>query len=239
MNIKDTVDKWFEETKKLFDNLPNPTSKVNKLCLGTFRSVGIYLNASCILQEKGLYYPATALIRITSDLLIKFLWCLQGANDKEIEERIVRWEQTTFKEQKRFLSELKEVASDTEKKIYEKGIDDLDKKINNGVKGMRNTRQIFKECKSMFSSVDIYAKAYQQYNQAVHIDIGVIDKIANSTLSENGCDKDVVFSQTDVNGINKTCLIFLYMLLIKMYEHYSWDVTSIKNEAKLKLTNIN
>ena len=106
----------------------------------------------------------TALIRITSDLLIKFLWCLQGANDKEIEERIVRWEQTTFKEQKRFLSELKEVASDTEKKIYEKGIDDLDKKINNGVKGMRNTRQIFKECKSMFSSVDIYAKAYQQYN---------------------------------------------------------------------------
>lgn len=230
MNIEDTVDKWFEEAKKLFDNLPNPTSKVNKFCLGTFRSVGIYLNASCILQERELYYPAMALIRITSDLLIKFLWCLQGVNDKAIEERIVRWEKTTFKEQKRFLSELKEVASGTEKKMYEKGIDDLDKKINNGVKEMPNTRQIFKECKKLFSTVDIYPKAYQQYNQTVHIDVDVLDKIMNSPLSKDGCDKDIVCSKTDIEGINKTCLIFLYMLLIKIYEHYSWDATSIKKE---------
>ncbi len=229
MEIDRIINRWFEETKKLLDGLPNRQSEVDGFCLGILHTVVIYLNASSILQEKDFNFPAMAILRIVSDLVIKFLWCLQGIKDNEIEIRIKRWEKKTFKEQRRLLSELKELFPSDAKETFEKTINEFDKRINNTLKEMPNTRQLFKDNKNLFLA-DVYALAYKQFNSAVHIDTDVVKKVLMSPLRKNGCDRDILLSTKDTNNIRIFRLSLLYMILIIMYKHYSWDTISIEKE---------
>jgi len=225
--INDAISRWFDETRKRLDALPNRQSEIEGFCLGILHTVVIYLNASRVLQENGFNFPAMALIRITSDVVSKFLWCLQSVSDSEIENRIQRWEKKTFAEQKRLLNNLKDVVLPTEP--LEKVISDLDKKADNHLKEMPNTRKLFQDIKNLFS-LDIYALAYLQFNSAVHIDTDLVNKVLMSPLRRNGCDKDILLHEKDVDSLRIVRLSFFYMTLIVIYKYYSWDSGSLTNE---------
>lgn len=229
MEIDKTINNWFEKTKKQLDSLPNQQSEVEGFCLGILHIVMVYLNGARLLQREGLNFPAMALLRVVSDVVIKFLWCLQGVKNSEIEMKIKRWEKKTFSEQKRLLSELRELVPDSIKKVFEKTINELDKKINKKLKEMPNTRQLFKENSNLFLA-DVYALAYQQFNSAVHMDSDVLKKILMSPLRKSGCKKDIHLTTQDSNNLIIYRLSLMYMILIMMYKHYSWDSTSIEKE---------
>lgn len=232
MEIEKTINKWFEITKEQLDSLPNQQSEIEGFCLGILHTVMIYLNGARLLQEKRLNFPAMALLRIVSDMVIKFLWCLQGVKDSGIETRIKRWEKRTFKEQKRLLSELKELVPDSIKKVFEKTINDLDKKTNNQLREMPNTRQLFKENSNLFL-MDVYAQTYQQFNSAVHIDTDILKKVLMSPLRKYGCSEDIQLTPQDTNNLKIFRLSLLYMVLIMIYRYYSWDLTQVEKEYNL------
>ena len=108
MEIDETINKWFEETQGKLAKAKSSSDIVDDFCRRVFAVLKTYCDATLLLlrPEIELRLPAMANLRIMSELVIKFLWCLNVQKNKEIEERIKRWEKTGAKNRRKLVEEI-------------------------------------------------------------------------------------------------------------------------------------
>ena len=236
MEIDQTMNRWFEEALTMLHDQSTRQSEIDGFCLGVVVSVKTYLNGTSLLLENDFSFPAMAHLRIVAELIVKFLWCLQGKTDMEIQRRINRWEKTTFRKQKQLLQELVDVIDDNDLKlVFTNIIIKLDSKIkSNKEKEMPNTTGsggLFEKTRNLFQR-NVYPQAYQQFNPAVHIDTDTLKKITASQQSKEGPIKDIKLTQCDKDNLKIFSLSFTYMVLKMLYHHYQKNFGDFEKEYK-------
>ena len=106
MEIDETINKWFEQTQEKLKNTMSSNEDIDNLCCATTAVVKTYLDAVLLQLDNGLLLPSMADLRIISDLINKFLWCMNRPKKEQIKGRLKRWEKSTAKEQKKLLENL-------------------------------------------------------------------------------------------------------------------------------------
>jgi len=213
MKIEERVEKWLEESIRKIRGLKKLTD-IDIFCLNVVIAVRTYLASAFLLLEKSLYYPAMANLRIISDLIVKFLWCLQDNTSGETKRRINRWKKATFHKSKKLLGHLLHVVEgDDLKSILKSDIALLDNRIqsikDDEMPPTTGKGGLFEQIKTikLFSNLptDLYPKSYQQFNSAVHIDTIALEKV------------EVPWNENDVNNSKIYCLYFTYMVVVMLF----------------------
>ena len=97
MRIEETIDRWFEEIKQKLTGGKTCYNQyeldMDSLCLGVIRLVENYVESVLLLLNAEKKLPAKALLRVISDLCIKYIWCLRGyeQNVDEFNKRFEKW----------------------------------------------------------------------------------------------------------------------------------------------------
>jgi len=100
MEIDETINKWFRELQKKLTQVEDDP-EIDSYFRSIYAVFNNYHNATIILLKNDFRLPAMALIRIISELFIKFLWCLHGTtNHQEVKDRIQRWVQSSGNKKK-------------------------------------------------------------------------------------------------------------------------------------------
>lgn len=230
MEIEKTINQWFEEAQYKLENIIISNEDIDNFCCGTTTVVKTYLDAVLLQLDNGLFLPSMADLRIVSDLINKFLWCMNHPDKKQIKGRLRRWEKSAAKEQKKLLENLIPSSCEPFLSVSKNAISQLKKILDrfskDQVKEMPKTGQLFQQNKNLFQT-DIYAQAYQQFNSAVHIDTDVLlRKIATYQKSTGKFVGDIPVSQDDIMNLKMHCLSFAWMQLKMLYRHYSWDFSA-------------
>jgi hypothetical protein len=232
MEIHETINKWFADTEKKIVSL-KASDKIALLCASVTAVVKTYINSILAQLDMGFVLPSVAGLRIVSDLVNKFLWCLNEDNDDKIKDRIKRWEKSTAKENKKLLEGFIKIIDDSQvKSAMQETIAELDHVVaNNRIKEMPPATRLFEENKNLFFD-NVYPQAYQQFNAGVHIDIDILEKIWTLQNQTGKWVGDIQLSPKDIAGLKKHCLSSVWMVLKMLYRYYYWDVAEIDDEYK-------
>ena len=242
MEIDETINKWFEQTQEKLKNTMSSNEDIDNLCCATTAVVKTYLDAVLLQLDNGLSLPSMADLRIISDLINKFLWCMNRPKKEQIKGRLKRWEKSAAKQEKKLLENLipffGEPLLSASKNAISQLKNILDKLDKDQIKEMPQMVQLFQQNKNLFQD-DIYAQAYQQFNSAVHIDTDVLlKKIANSQRNTGKFVGDIPVSQGDIMNLKMHCLSFAWMQLKMLYHHYSWDFSTIDRQYSSQIKRV-
>ena len=119
-----TIKKWFEEVfDKLVDLDDDPF--IDSYVRSTTSILFNYHIATIYLIRKELRLPAMALLRIMTELVMRFIWCFYNTtNYQEVEFKFQRWTKTAGKRKIKLLNDFIESSkmSDETKSKFEKDI---------------------------------------------------------------------------------------------------------------------
>ena len=95
MEFDKTLNKWFEEAQSELAKA-NGSPVINGVCRSVTAVLKRYCDAAIVLLDNDFNLPPMAHLRIMSELVIKFLWCLKEEKSERIEEQIKRWDLTSL-----------------------------------------------------------------------------------------------------------------------------------------------
>ena len=97
IKIEKVINKWFVELGSNLKNIKGDPEIVSYIRSG-FMVFNRYNSASLFLIGNGYKLPASALLRIQSELCIKMLWCFHGTtNYQEVKDKYNRWVKSSGK----------------------------------------------------------------------------------------------------------------------------------------------
>ena len=80
MKTNDVICRWLEEVESILKAVDSD-AEFDSYNRSLFGVLCTYYKATHILLEQNLRLPACANLRIMSELLVKFLWCLHGTTN--------------------------------------------------------------------------------------------------------------------------------------------------------------
>lgn len=220
--IEDTINLWFNRTYDLLDSEKDKkTRAIDGVVFASVQIVDNYIQSAINILNEGKKLPAKALIRITSELIAKVIWCIEGKNSEEVNKRIKQWDKQSLMQEKRLISKFKNSEKENMKKFYDQRIahiNSLSPQVE-GVKKMPSVAAMLED--------ELYANVYVQFNGAIHIDTFVLSESINDnrTLIEYTGD-----TKEDVELLKGCCLSNVYIFFCNIYAFFGWDYTEITKE---------
>ena len=220
--IEETIALWFNHTYDLLGSEKDKeNSAIGSVLFSSIPIVDNYIQSAINILNEGKKLPAKALIRITSELTAKIIWCIEGKDSEEISRRIKRWDKQSLMQENKLISKFKDSEKEEIKKFYEQRtahINSLSPQVE-GVKKMPVMADILED--------ELYAEVFVQFNDAVHIDTFVLNKTINdnmTTVEYSGDTKD------NVELLKECCLDSVYIFFCSIYAFFGWDYTEIEKE---------
>lgn len=235
MEIEETINKWFAEAQeRLVQVDDDPT--IDTYFRSIFGVLSNYCPATILLiKKRRSRLPAMALMRVMSELFIKFLWCVHGTtNHQEVKDRIQRWVKSSGKKKINLLEDLlasKRILGETRKSFKEQ-IKKAKKEIGNIPSSTKEMPDItgngglFDQVSKVFND-NVTALLYGQFLPAVHIDTSVLAQCIKRDGHMLIYKGDVDYSLDDL--LNH-CLSQAYMFVKILYVFYRWDYNQIEQE---------
>lgn len=242
MEIDGTINRWFGELQNKLAQVEDDPA-IDSYFRSIFAVLYNYHNATIILLRSDFRLPAMALIRIISELFIKFLWCLHGTtNHQEVKDRIQRWVKSSGNKKKKLFEDflVSGKTSDETKKIFKNLKDNAKKQIDAispGIKEMPNITGdggLFEQISDVFGD-DVSAQLYGQFCPAVHIDTTVIAQCIEREGHILRYKGDLDCNQNDLFSY---CVTQVYMFLKIFYKFYHWDYNQIEQQYKKLISDI-
>jgi hypothetical protein len=222
------ISEWFDET---FAKLK--TSKKDECDLviaGILLACRKYSLATVDLIKNKHIIPAQALLRILLEIFATTVWCIKPhkpENDKkqQVHNRFMRWDFLRIKEHKKLLDVLNSGQPE-----HINAIKELEKQINiyqnDGVKCLPPKRTIFEELGKDWML--IYAKFYQYYNRAIHLDMNIVrGELVSYDSSKNAILYKYDFEECDELG---DLLSMSRDINTSIRQFYGWDDKHLKEE---------
>ena len=232
--IEKTINKWFEEVfEKLIDLEDEPF--VDSYVRSTTRILFNYHIAAIYLIRKELRLPAMALLRIMTELVMKFIWCFYNTtNYQEVKLKFQRWAKTAGKRKIKLLNDFIETnrTSDEIKSKFIKDIQKIEDELSNFDNSVKCMPQmtgdggLFDQLSIVFGG-NISALTYSQFCKAIHIDTSVLACCIERNGSSLTYTGDLNIKLEDLFN---HCLSNAYMFVKILHIFYKWDPCRIDNE---------
>jgi len=227
MEIDDTINKWFDDSKSLLQELNLPKCKIDIMILSTISLIDNYLNNALLILNGGSRLPAMALLRVMGEFISKITYCLKGKNQKEVENRIGRWEKSSLIQRrelyKKILSRYKKPNSQVQFKKVQEWINETEdeiKKIKSH--GLPQNQDIFLEAFGEHHPVG-QDGIYHQYHCSIHVDLETLAR----TIRNNEYTGDFEFN---IEDLKFECLTHAYFYLKEIYEYYELNTQIINDD---------
>jgi len=231
IEIEDTINKWFKDIHYRLDRTNSDSAIVDSFCRSVSSVLKTYCDATILSLDGNLKLPAMACLRVMSELVVKFIWCLNVRENKEIQERIERWEKRGVNERRKFIKELLESEDSFDSKTtlneeLSRLVEYLKNTVTDDMPNVSGKYGLFEQTKNIFDK-NICPQAYRQFNPAVHVDTLVL------TWSTKRKGDSIYFTgdlDENINSLKIHCLSFSYMLIKVIYVHYNWNFDLIEKE---------
>ena len=232
--IEKTIKKWFEEVlEKLVDLDDEPF--IDSYVRSTTGILFNYNIATIYLIRKELRLPAMALLRIMTELVMKFIWCFYNTtNYQEVKLKFQRWAKTAGKRKIKLLNDFIETnrTSDEIKSKFIKDIQKIEDELSNFDNSVKCMPQmtgdggLFDQLSIVFGG-NISTLTYIQFCKAIHIDTSVLACCIERNESSLTYMGDLNIKLDDL--LNH-CLSNAYMFVKALHIFYKWDPCRIENE---------
>lgn len=236
MEIKETTDKWVEEAQSKLAKASGSTV-INGFCRSVTAVLKRYCDATIVLLDNDFRLPVMAQLRIMSELVIKFLWCLEGKTSGKVEEQIKRWDLASLSQERRLYEKLVETSNDKLKNFAEERIEYLNKlskdKCLEHLKSMPwGTIDLLLDISDVFKQDKyyVYVSRFAQFHHAVHINTFVLTESVKTERDSFEFTGDI---DTNTDNLKGCCLGFVYMFLKKIYDFYKWNFDEIEKECQV------
>jgi len=242
MEIYETMNSWFGELQNKLTQVEDDP-EIDSYFRSIFAVFYNYHNATIILIKHGCTLPAMGLIRINSELCIKFLWCLHGTtNHQEVKDRIQSWVKSSGNKKKKLFEDflVSGKISDKTKELFQNLKDNVKKQIDaipQRIKEMPNITGnggLFEQTSGVFGD-DVSAQLYGQFCPAVHIDTTVIAQCIEREGHILRYKGDLDYNQNDLFSY---CVTQLYMFIKILYKFYHWDDNQIEQQYQKFISDI-
>ena len=121
MEIEREIDRWLEDVQGKLAK--EECTVVRDFCCSVSSILRTYCDATIrLLEGQAKILPAMAQLRIMSELVINFLWCMQASSQKEFENNLGIWERYSAWEKKRLHEGLLLTVDADTKKILDSEI---------------------------------------------------------------------------------------------------------------------
>jgi hypothetical protein len=191
--------------------------------------------ATIYLIRKELRLPAMALLRIMTELVMKFIWCFYNTtNYQEVKFKFQRWAKTAGKSKIKLLNDFLESnrTSNETKSKFKKDIQKIEDELSNFANSVKCMSQmtgdgsLFDQLSVVFGG-NISALSYSQFCQAIHIDTSVLACCIERNGSSLTYTGDLNLKLDDLFN---HCLSNAYMFVKTLHIFYKWDPCRIENE---------
>jgi len=238
------IAKWGSDTVSLFERNVKTDKPVDRLCITALSVSSTYCNAIMTLLANGLRMPTKALLRVLFELSVKLLWCLRepvedesiGTSTEEaksareiIEQKVLRWEKGSIAQDIRLTDGFLALAPAKDQPRIQEQIAHLRKRDQSlTCKPVPAFSDIVRELPDVWGR-DFYVRCYQQFNNAVHLDIGSLCrrvKKKNHGLAVE-CDSD-----ESIERLAQHWVAIQHIILWTVRKHYEWDTDQMDEEFK-------
>ncbi len=225
-----TINKWFEETADSINAKDNTNSSVDALCFSVVPLAHNYCDAVLILLNNNKKLPAMALLRVLSELSLRFLWCLYEDNPakESIDVRIERWKKHTFEEGVKRLKKLLPCANPEESQHLNDQIAFLEEEIKAiEPKSMGPLYNSLNELPELYKE-KLYPLLYSNFNFAIHPDLKLFTYLIKRAGNKRIFSGDIDEVETDL--LKKHCVTPAFCILSFVRSHYNLDCEGLKSE---------
>ena len=234
IKIEKVINKWFVELGSNLKNIKGDPEIVSYIRSG-FMVFNRYNSASLFLIGNGYKLPASALLRIQSELCIKMLWCFHGTtNYQEVKGNFNRWAKSSanksiklckdFLESNKITNKSKEWFRDQIERL-EKELKDIPE-ITKEMPHITGKGKLFDQVSDVFDD-NVVAPMYSQFSSAVHIDTSVLSQ----SIERKG---DLLIYKGDLDykleDLIYHCLSLAWMFVKIWYTFYKLDCSQIDKE---------
>lgn len=236
MKTNDVICGWLKKIESILKEVDRD-AEFDSYCRSLFAVLCTYYQATHILLEQNLRLPACANLRIMSELLVKFLWCLHGTtNFEEVRNRFQRWALTTGTKKKKLYDELIESTPDREKESKARYISirdciaqEVNKLESSSIKQMPHMTGnggLFEGTYDVFGR-NVAVDMYGQFCEAVHIDTSVLARCIKRQGNELIFTGDL---DHNVDELRLCCLNLIYMYVKIICIFYRSDDKQIEDD---------
>lgn len=236
METNDVICGWLKKVESILKEVDRD-AEFDSYNRSLFGVLCTYYKATHILLEQNLRLPACANLRIMSELLVKFLWCLHGTtNFEEVRNRFQGWALTTGRQKEKLYNELIASTPDREKETKDRYISirdciaqEVDELKSSSIKQMPHMTGnggLFEGTYEVFDrSVAVYM--YGQFCEAVHIDTSVLARCIKRQGNELIFTGDL---DHNVDELRLYCLSLIYMYVKIICKFYGSDDKQIEDD---------
>lgn len=241
MQIDKTINKWFDETTEILGQRGTPREDIDDILFASIAVVVNHLNSTLLLLNNKKILPARALLRVSSEFIAKLIYCC--LQDKAVSKiRTDSWKKTSYIKTKKYLQNVKDgfeqkLSENIEyKHIYQQGIC----KIKQGIEEIENELDDFQKDKGLEQTTQILpsislggkhpfgeAGVYQQYLNAIHIDLETLAKTIKKGKTGTEYMGDV---ENNIEYLKFECLWQGYIFFKEICRYYKLDLLSQKIE---------
>jgi len=241
MEIDETINKWFEQTKQNVTGGKTYYKQleldVDKLCGEVVTLLENYVQCVLLLLNKRKILPAKALLRIISDVSIKCIWCLKGlkTSEEEFNKRFDKWWRCSWSEH-RILME-KDLAILEEE--YGNEVPELKEELKRRITAIESVGITKKERFSITNELaqDVWKTQpklnlralYIRFHEAIHPDLVLFQKILGESDERIIYKGDIEEPSERIKGF---CLVILGYLFEAVYSVNKWDFTEFEKDIK-------
>lgn len=241
MDAKETIIKWFKEASAKLSN-SNSGRMADRYICSILTILQHYQMAAISLINGDFKLPPMALLRAMYELVMKFIWCLQGTSEyKDVENRFLRWGKTTLNERIKSLNgflESDDVPAEARADIQQslKQMRDDFSKLPSDIKcmpQMTGPGGLYDQIQGVFDA-DISTLSYRQLCHATHIDTFVLANCIKKTDSSTHYTGDL---DLDCNELLNHCLTNAWMFMKIIHTFYGWNQQQLDEDYSRLIPN--
>lgn len=228
MEIDKTINKWLKEIETELQLQRHKDNDITNFCLGIMPLVKNYSTSILLLVNNDKKLPAKVLLRVLSELVIKFCWCMKGAEIDKINfyRRNQRWVKTACEKQKKFLELSFNLPCDEqERQKIQKNLNDCKswiEKLKDKTKGLPGTMDMFEDLFKSNAKLN-YLILHHQFNDVIHSDLFLLGRLCavggNRTIIDDEPENHTILKQV--------CLCCVYLFLESVYKYHKLDFAEI------------
>lgn len=230
MEIDETIKNWLGQSEGQLQSLKYKDD-ISNFCLGLIPLIRDYSISILLLLNNGKRLPPKALLRVLSELVIKFCWCMKDAEADKINfyRKNERWGKTACEKQKKFLElSLNLPCNDQERQKIQKNLNSCEswiKKLNEKkTKGFPGTMDMFKDLFGSNAKMN-YLILHHQFSDVIHSDLFLLGRLiavgGNTTIIDDEPENNTVLKQV--------CLCGVYLFLESIYKYHKLDFKEIRS----------
>lgn len=229
MEIDETIKNWLLQIEVKLQSL-KCKDDITNFCLGLIPVIKDYSISILLLLNNDKRLPTKALLRVLSELVIKFCWCMKDAEIDKINfySKNERWGKTACEKRKKFLElSLNLPCNNQERQRIQDNLNNCELwtvKLKNKTKGLPGTMDMFQNLFGSNAKLN-YLILHHQFNDVIHSDIFLLSRLIG--IKGGTVITDDELETADV--LKQVCLCCAYLFLEPVYKYHKIDFYDIRS----------